>query len=453
MKQGMTVQEMIKGLIRQRQWIAITFVATFVIGATVVLFLPNEYRATTIVRVEPHRPSPELVSSSVGQLLEENLRTIEYQLFSRQILEKAITKLQLLPEVRKEKGVAEAVKTLRAQLDVKVEGDSAYILTVTGSDPVESAKIANLLPKLLTEQASGIREKQAKATVELFKEELIRVEKQVKEVEKRITEFRQAHLGELPEQMESNMRSLDRIMVLLTARTDSQRELHRRELELDLSREALDSELGRLRRSELELSAALIDGRSQWTDGHPEMRRLKRELSSVRTKLKSVDHQNKEDNSQRKRVRGQLQDLNQSIVKLEKEAKIYRNRMDRAPQWIQQLADMDREYEVLRTKYQSLVSRKVEADIASVLEKKAKRTMFHVLSAAVPASEPYKPDREAGMLLAFLISAGAGALVGVFRELRDDSFHHVEQAKNMNVPVLASVPKASLVNKFDKKTL
>jgi capsular polysaccharide biosynthesis protein len=76
-----------------------------------------------------------------------------------------------------------------------------------------------------------------------------------------------------------------------------------------------------------------------------------------------------------------------------------------------------------------------------------------VLSAAAPASEPYKPDREAGMLLAFLIAAGAGALVGIFRELRDDSFHHVEQAKNMNMPVLASVPKASIITKFDKKIL
>lgn len=441
MERATTVQEMLKGLWRRRLLVLITFAAALAVGSGIVIGLPTTYRATTVVRVEPHRPAPELVTASVTAPVEERLKTVAQELFARPVVEKAIEKLNLEPDLRKRKGTEAAVEAVRGQLDVKVEGDAAFVLSVTDSDPRLAARIANLLPQLFAEQALQVRAAQARNTAAIFDGEIARLAKEVQARETQIAAFKLEHLGELPEQAEPNMRNLDRIMVLLTSRTDSQRELQRHQVELASSRYDAETELGRLKRRELDLNHALLDARSQWTEDHPEVQRLNRELATITGKRAGVESQTQADDANRASVRHQLAALQKGIDDLEKEARFYRSRLDRMPEWGQRLADMNRDYDILRTKYQSLVSRKVEAEVARELEAKGRATMFHVLSAAEPPVAPFKPDRSAAFVLVVLGSLASAVLVGAFREMQDDSLRRAEQARDLSVPVLALVPK------------
>ncbi|MBI5542788.1 MAG: chain-length determining protein [Deltaproteobacteria bacterium] len=441
MEKAITLQEVLKGLWRRRLLVMIVFAAVLVGGGVLVMGLPSTWRATTVVRVEPLRPAESLVSASVTAPVEERLKTVAQELFARPVLEKAITELDLEPKLRKKEGMDAAVEELRAMLDVKVEGEAAFVLSVTGPDPELAAKLANLLPKLYAEQALDLRAAQAQSTAAIFDTEIARVAQQVQEREAKITAFKREHLGELPEQAESNMRNLDRIMVLLTARTDARRELQRHQVEMATSRLDVDTEVGRLRRSELDLNHALMDARSQWTEDHPEVLRLSRELAAVVARRGAAEQRAQTEDSSRAQVRRQLASLDREMATLEKEAQLYRDRLDRTPRWAQGLSDLNRDYDILREKYQSLVSRKVEAEVARELEARARATMFHVLSPAVAPSAPFKPDKPTGLLLVLLAAMAAGVLAGVFRELQDDSMRGLEQARELKVPVLAMVPR------------
>ncbi len=119
---------------------------------------------------------------------------------------------------------------------------------------------------------------------------------------------------------------------------------------------------------------------------------------------------------------------------------MYRQRLDNTPKWGQELSVLNRDYEMMRTKYQSLLSRKVEAEVARDLEARARTGMFTVISSASPPTAPIKPDRVAGMALALIAALGLGALAAVFRELQDDSLRRVEHARELSMPVLAVVP-------------
>jgi uncharacterized protein involved in exopolysaccharide biosynthesis len=140
-------------------------------------------------------------------------------------------------------------------------------------------------------------------------------------------------------------------------------------------------------------------------------------------------------------LRGQISNLDKEIADLEQQGQTYRDRLDQTPRWAEELAVLNRDYELVRTKYQSLLSRKVEAEVSRDLEAKARADLFHVLSAAAVPAAPFKPDRAAGLLLALLLSLGAGALAGLFRELQDQSVRGLEQARALQVPVLAMVPE------------
>lgn len=403
--------------------------------------LPNRYRATAVVRVEPHRPSAELIQPSVTAPVEDRLKTARQELFARPLVERAIGELNLFSDLRKKKGVEAAVEELRSMLDVKIEGESAFELSVVGPDPKEVARIANRLPELYAEEALRVREVQARDIAALFDDELERISRQVMALEQRINAFKVAHLGELPEQLEPNMRNAERIMAALNSRGDARRDIERHLADAFQSRFDADSEVGRLQRRALDLRRDWTLAKSQWTEDHPEVQRLERELSAIEARQLAAQARAQQEGALGAQLRVQLAAVNGETASLEHELTVYRERLDRTPRWGQELSVMSRDYDLLRTKYQSLLSRKVEAEVGRELEARARASMFHVLSPAVEPRQAFKPDRSSGLLLAFLAALCAAALVGVFLELQDDSVRDAEAARAMSMPVLALVPR------------
>jgi uncharacterized protein involved in exopolysaccharide biosynthesis len=250
-----------------------------------------------------------------------------------------------------------------------------------------------------------------------------------------------AHLGELPEQLEANLRGLERVMGLITARTDARRETERRRFDLERLRHDADTEAGRLKRREDEVGREVVAARSRWTDDHPESLRLVRELEVTQGRRAVAEERATRNDTERAHLRSQSASLAMELRVLEGEAQRYRERIDRTPQWGQTLSVMRRDYDMLKAKYDSLVSRKVEAELSRDLELRARASMFHVLSEARVPVTPVKPDRATAALLALLGAAAAAVLVGVFRELQDESLGRAEHARDIAVPVLAVIPE------------
>ncbi len=313
MERSVTAQEMIAGIWRRKKLVGAITLAVFAAGAALVAALPSTYRATAVVRVEPTRPSEDLVQPSVTQLIEDRLKTVRHELLARPILEQVIKELDLFPRLRQQKGMEAAVSELRQDLNVTVEGENAFELAVQGTDPQMVAKIANRIPELFAEQTLAVRERQARMTASLFDDELSRIGNEVQRLEGTIASFKLEHLGELPEQMEANMRGLERLVGLINARNDARRELLRRASDLEAAAFAADTEVGRLRRSADELTRATVNARSQWTADHPEVQRLEREMESVDARRASAEARAKADTAERRSLRSQLRSIAEEL--------------------------------------------------------------------------------------------------------------------------------------------
>jgi uncharacterized protein involved in exopolysaccharide biosynthesis len=115
--------------------------------------------------------------------------------------------------------------------------------------------------------------------------------------------------------------------------------------------------------------------------------------------------------------------------------------LDNTPRWAHELGVLQRDYEIAKTKYQSVVSRKVEAEIAQELEDRSAEKAFNVISSAAPPSAPSRPDRMSGLMVCALLALGLGVLVGVVRDMRDDSLRNPAEVRDqLPLPVLAVVP-------------
>jgi uncharacterized protein involved in exopolysaccharide biosynthesis len=252
--------------------------------------------------------------------------------------------------------------------------------------------------------------------------------------------------------MEMNMRGLERISHELQTKSEELRVAENRRSELARARNAADSEAGRLEAAENGLTRALVGARTQWTEDHPEVKRLQSELDNMASKRKDAEGRMVAERQERARVAELVTAIQGEIDGLHKQAQVYQKRLDNTPRWAHELGVMNRDYEIARTKYQSVVSRKVEAEIAEELEAKSSKSLFNVISPAGVPGVPARPDRFGGLLISLLIALGVGVLTGVIIEMRDDSIRDGHEVRErLTLPVLAVVP--NMQGKTEKRVL
>src|SRR5688572_16438964 len=220
MERGMTADQVLKALWRRKVLVGAIVLGVFAVGAAIVLSQPSVYEATAVVRVQPQRPGEEMVQRTVSERIEQRLLTVRQELMARPVLQKAIQELGLYPEIVSSKGMEAAVQRMRRDLEVKVEGETAYELTYSAADPQVAANVANRLPAIFAEETLRIRKDQANRATTLFDEEVGLLRKALADWERAIAQFKVDHAGELPEQLEMNMRALERIGALLQTKSE-----------------------------------------------------------------------------------------------------------------------------------------------------------------------------------------------------------------------------------------
>lgn len=441
MERGMTADQLLASLWRRKALVGAITAAVFAVGAAIVMTRPSMYEASAVVRVEPQRPGEDMVQRTVSELIEQRLLTVRQELMARPVLQKAIEEMNLYPDIVSEKGMETAVAQMRKDLQVRVEGETAFEITYANRDPQVAAQVANRLPTIFSEETLKLRQAQAARATDLFNEEMGNMGKAVSNWERKIAQFKVDHLGELPEQMEMNMRGLERVSHELQTKSEELRVAEARRSDLARARNAVDSEAGRLESAESGLTRALVNARTQWTDDHPEVKRMQSELDGMTTRRKEAEGRLWAERAERGRVAGLIEAIQKDIVDLQGKAEAYQARLNNTPKWAHELGVMNRDYEITRTKYQSVVSRKVEAEIAQELEAKSSKSLFNVISPAGVPVTAARPDRMSGLAIALLVALGLGVLTGAMLEMRDDSLRDgTEVRQRLTLPVLAVVP-------------
>ena len=90
---------------------------------------------------------------------------------------------------------------------------ASFTISYIDKDPYVAAEATNLMAKLFIEENLKSRENQAKKTTEFLTNELNKLKTTLEEQESILCEFKQRHLGSLPEQRDSNLRMLDQLIL------------------------------------------------------------------------------------------------------------------------------------------------------------------------------------------------------------------------------------------------
>ena len=463
-------------------WIVLPFLFTVLCGMAVALMIPKKYEAQTLILVYEQRVPQNFVKPIVTAEVEERLRTISQQVLSRTNLEEIIKQYRFLADapVTTEEKVASIRKAIKVDvLSRGTRGGNAFTVSYKGSDPRQVMQIANALASNFIAENLKTREDQALGTSDFLSNELENVSRKLAEKEKVLQEYRTAHMGGMPEHLQTNLTIVSRLQSQLEQLAKSLSDAENRKLiiqqqiaqaglaqkqmselgngsplvELDSSGGAVESEeLSSLRRQLKSLEA-------RYTPNHPDVVRIKKIIAKLESAAASSE---KEESTparspleapelsfspadylkpQMEQVNLEIKNLKAETQKLEQKIAEYQRTIEETPKREQELISLNRDYSNLKDLYKSLLDRKLEAEIAVSMEKKQKGEQFRVIDPAKLPERPVEPNVPRILLLSLMVGVGLGGGLAYFRDVLDTSYRSPDEIqKDFKLPILVSIP-------------
>ena len=446
------------GLVWRRRWFVIAiFCMVMILGIYLAIALPKTYQAETLIFIEPPRVPENYVKSIVSTDLDARLSNITQMIKSRTNLMNIIERFVLFSEPEHENMyIEDKLEKMRERTQVELITDSrrrtanSFTIAFQGKDPYKVMNVVNTMATLVIDQNLKTRELQATGTSEFLSDQLVKIRENLEAVEKVLGDYRKIHMGELPEQLDANLRVLDRLQQQLSEKQMSLRTEKNRLIsianQLQLAREqsnivsAIQPQIGE---SSLKaLKRQLADYKSRFTDQYPDVIRLQSRIAEMEKETGPVATTiEAELILQRKGIKREIAAIKQEIINLNTQIVFYQRRVEDTPKREQELLSLKRNYENIQETYNSLLQRKLEADIAANLEKRQKGERFRILDPGRLPDKPISPN----MIKLFLLCLAAGLVCSVIPifllEFLDYSVRKPENVSDkLGIPVLVVMP-------------
>jgi uncharacterized protein involved in exopolysaccharide biosynthesis len=439
----------------QRHWLAM--VATGVVGlaATTVVTLTQTslYSAKATVMLVSQKIPEDFVRPTIEEDASERIDALVGEMLSIRSLTRIIEEQDLYPELRARLALTEVIARMRSRITVDLERQinpspvprpqtqAAQILAVGFShpDPDTAATVANALARLVTDAGVRTRTERARTTTEFLGRELTGAEAALQTVSREISQFQQKHRGELPSELESNLRRLERLQ---QQRQSLATQIG--EAETRLAMAAVESPDSSPEAQLEQARADLARERAVSTETHPNVASLRRRTEALERVVNDARAGPATSRDHLAQVgRREIDDLRAELAATERELQELDARVARTPARAEQLSALEQRLKVVEETYLDLLRKVKEAEIAESLELAQQGERVAILDHAEPPAEPDRPRWKLAMR-GIVASLALALGVGVLLEWRDpvlSTARGIESASGL--PVLGTVPRIS----------
>jgi polysaccharide chain length determinant protein (PEP-CTERM system associated) len=484
-------------IVRRRRVLAVLpFLFVLTAAVSLAVFLPSLWTSRALVLVNRQAIPERYVTPTVQADIEARLLTLSQDILTPQRLTQIAQQYGLYRSAR---SVDDLVDRMRKDIRIELVDDRerrgresrSFLFTVSysASNPVVAAHVANTLASLYIEENGRMREQQAVSTSEFLENQLRELRDKLQKQEHSITTYKEKYLGELPEQKDVNLRTLERLQAQLQlAHENNRRATERRQMLTDalgqidtsvamtspggsgISVTPADTAAARLNLLRQELAMA----QTRFSDKYPDIVQLKEQIRVLEQKVEAEKHAAQAAqalpksvaNAPKRGVGGRelrtppenayvqslMTQLDQAIVEAKTTSEEMNNinaqitavtrRLDSTPKREQELALLSRDYDTTRDLFKSLLAKRGEANMAAELEQKQQGESFRVIEPARLPERPAGPNRFRLLLVGFALAIGAAGAAVVLAEQVDTSFRRVDEVRStLPLPVLSAIPR------------
>jgi polysaccharide chain length determinant protein (PEP-CTERM system associated) len=469
------VVQYLRGIWRRR-WIGLGVAwLVAIVGAVVLFKLPDKYEASARVHVDTDSVLKPLMSGlAVQPPLDQQLVIISRTLISRPNVEKLIRMTDLDLTVKSPAEKERLIENLTKDLQMRGDGkQNLYTIAYRDAVPAQAQRVVQGLLSIFVESSLGDKRKGSDSARRFIEEQIRTYERRLEEAESRLKEFKLKHMGLMGPEGQNYFGKMSAL----------QEELNRARLELraaEQSRDALKRELagedpvflppadaaapgGQLTPSELDaridtLKRNLDELLRRYTDQHPDVVGTRRVIEQLEEqKKKELEERRKAEKPGTKALastnpvfqrikialaeseatvaalRGRVNELDARLSQLRAAARML-------PQVEAEHAQLNRDYEVQKKNYESLVARRESAALSEEMDSASAIADFRIIDPPRVSPKPVAPNRLMLLPLVLVAALGAGLAASFLVSQVFPTFHDTRTLRELiGRPVLGAV--------------
>ncbi len=444
------------GLLRRRwPWMSAALLLGLAATGTFAALKSPTFSARASVLVTSQQITKDFVRPTIAEDSFQRINAMVGEMLSRDKLGELIEKHDLYPESR-EVPITEIAARMRNSIVIapernvgrasRYETALVFVITFVYGDPQLAADVANDLARLFTSENIRTRSEQAHLTTAFLTEKLEESERELREQNRRITEFKQRYRGELPDDLEANLGRLDRMqrnrqsLALQIAEANTRVAMLSSQM---LSSGDFASPEARLAQLRGELGEQL----GIRTEQHPDVASLRRQIASLENEIAAASQPGSEHPTSHTTLvaaaRKTLEELETQLASAKVEVRLLDARVAKIPARQEILTALEERETVLRENYLNFMRKVQDSELSESLEVAQQGARFSVMDWATPPAHP-NGSRGKLLVIGLIASLGLSVLAGVALEIFDPVLVRSDQVEaDSGLPVLGSAPEIS----------
>ncbi|WP_343519221.1 XrtA system polysaccharide chain length determinant [Sphingomonas sp.] len=443
----------------QRRWIAAAVAwALCLLGWLVVSQIPNQYesRARVFVQLRQILPGEGLASQQEQQ---KDIDRVRQTLASAINLEKVVRGTALANTVATDRDVADRVAGLQQKIKVTAQQDNLFEITATANNGKLSRDIVQKLIDIFVEDNLTQGRDEASQSLTFLDQQLQQRQKALQEAEAKQAEFQARYLGSLPgtgsltERVAAARSQLAQVNGDLAAAQSGLAAVNGQMAGTAATTSGAGGAVAGPARARLSaIQGQLAEARARgWTDAHPDVIALKSQLSQAQAAARgepvSMAGGGANANPLYLSLRAMQADkaaqvaaLTNRKAQIEADINAFDQKIAGDPAAAQEQAEIDRNYQVLKTQYDKLLADREQVKLRSQAASQTDAVKFSVIDPPVTPAAPTAPNRLLLLTGVLIVGLGGGVaaafglsqLAGTFPTSK-----RLEKASGM--PVIGSV--------------
>lgn len=444
-----------------------------IVGIAIVMSIPDKYEATARIYVNTASILKPLMTGLTVQMNDDTrIAMLSRILISRPNVEKLVQAVGLDAEAKSKQEYDKLLDTVSKALAIQGSNrDNLYALSFRDRDPERAKRAIQFLASLFIESGQGGKTGETDAAKKFIEEQIAVYEKKLQEAESRLKDFKVKNLGQSPGEGAGYFTRLAETSALLSR---AQLELREAENSRDAFKRGLESE--GTAASGMPSPAATNDGISdlnaridavkrnldtlllKYTDGHPDVIGTQRVIKDLEDQRRLLIAQRPKDSPPvfqsnisgpraSEQLKVSLASAEAAVASLRIRVAEYGSRYNQLkaaatqmPQLEAEFAQLNRDYDVNKKNYESLVSRRESASISGDMQSVSGVADFRLIDPPRVSPRPVAPNRKLLLPVTLLlaIAAGLGITIAAM-ELRPTFYDRKSLSDAVSLPILGTV--------------
>jgi len=479
----------------RRRWLLIT-ILTLVGGPLaygVARILPTVFKSTTVVLVEEQSVPRDIIEPVDQTDIGQRLASMQQQILSRSHLEPIIRQLNLYPNDIDRVPMEDLVRRLQNAIDVTPVLPMAetrsmnlpgFSVGVTMPNPRTAQQVCTAVTSLFIQQNLQLRQQHSEGTTQFLSQQMDNAKAQLDAQDAKLAAFQRAHMGDLPDEEQTNLNLLVGLNSQLDASTQA---LSRAQQDKSFAESMLSQELAAWQSSQTGhspdtlqdqmavLQGRLADLRTKYTDDYPDVVKAEHAIALLQARITKEEESQTSESAgasatstttasataapkktpntadeppQITQLRAQIHSYDQVIAentreqqKVKQQIGEYEARVQSSPAIEQDYKELTRGYQTALETYNELQKKRDDSAIATRLEREQEGEQFTILDPANLPDKPSFPDRVKFTLSGFGGGFALGLGLAMLFELRDTSLRTERDVEMvLHLPVLCVLP-------------